>query len=51
MLATIQFRIFLSFRLLSENVKIRIYKTVIAPVVLYGCTIWPLTLRYLRTGC
>jgi hypothetical protein len=35
----------LSFYLLSKNVKIRIYKTVILPVVLYGCETWSLTLR------
>jgi hypothetical protein len=29
----------LSSRLLSKNVKIRIYKTIILPVVLYGCEI------------
>jgi hypothetical protein len=27
----------LSYCLLSRNVKIRIYKTIILPVVLYGC--------------
>jgi hypothetical protein len=27
------------------NVKIRIYKTIILPVVLYGCETWSLTLR------
>jgi hypothetical protein len=27
----------LSSRLLSKNVKVRIYKTIISPVVLYGC--------------
>jgi hypothetical protein len=27
----------LSSRLLSKNIKIRIYKTIILPVVLYGC--------------
>jgi hypothetical protein len=31
--------------LLSKNVKIRIYETVILPVVLYGCETWSLTLR------
>ncbi|KAJ4447230.1 hypothetical protein ANN_09234 [Periplaneta americana] len=31
--------------LLSKNLKIRIYKTVILPVVLYGCETWILTLR------
>jgi hypothetical protein len=35
----------LSSCLLSKNVKIRIYKTIILPVVLYGCETWPLTLR------
>jgi hypothetical protein len=35
----------LSPRLLSKNVKVRIYKTIILPVVLYGCEIWSLTLR------
>ncbi|KAJ4435669.1 hypothetical protein ANN_18285 [Periplaneta americana] len=28
-----------------KNVKVRIYKTVILPVVLYGCEAWTLTLR------
>jgi hypothetical protein len=31
--------------MLSRNVKIRIYKTIILPVVLYGCETWSLTLR------
>jgi hypothetical protein len=44
MLATIQFRI-LSSCLLSRNVKIKIHKTIILPVVLYGCETWSLTLR------
>jgi hypothetical protein len=36
----------LSSRLLSKkNIKIRIYKTTILPVVLYGCETWSLTLR------
>jgi hypothetical protein len=35
----------LSFRLLSRNVKVKIHKTVILPVVLYGCETWSLTLR------
>jgi hypothetical protein len=35
----------LSSRLLSKNLKIRICKTIILPVVLYGCENWPLTLR------
>jgi hypothetical protein len=35
----------LSSRLLSTNVKVKIYKTIILPVVLYGCETWSLTLR------
>jgi hypothetical protein len=34
-----------SSRLLSKNLKIGIYKTIILPVVLYGCETWSLTLR------
>jgi hypothetical protein len=35
----------LSSSLLSKNVKIKIHRTVILPVVLYGCDTWSLTLR------
>jgi hypothetical protein len=35
----------LSSHLLFKNIKIRIYKTIIFPVVLYGCATWSLTLR------
>jgi hypothetical protein len=35
----------LSSLLLSRNVKVNIYKTIILPVVLYGCETWSLTLR------
>jgi hypothetical protein len=35
----------LSSRLLSKNVKIKIYKTVLLPVVFCGCATWLLTLR------
>jgi hypothetical protein len=35
----------LSFHLLSKNIQIRIYTTIILPVVLYGCKTWSLTLR------
>jgi hypothetical protein len=35
----------LSSRLLSKNTKITVYRTVILPVVLYGCETWSLTLR------
>jgi hypothetical protein len=35
----------LSSHPLSRNVKIKTYKTIILPVVLYGCETWSLTLR------
>jgi hypothetical protein len=35
----------LSSHLLSKNLKIRIYKTIILAAVLYGCETWSLTLR------
>ena len=47
----------LSSRSLSKNLKIKIYRTIILPVVLYGCETWSLTLReerrlrVLRTWC
>jgi hypothetical protein len=44
MLATIQSRV-LSSHLLSGNVKVKLYKTIILQVVLYGCETWSLTLR------
>jgi hypothetical protein len=31
--------------LLSKNVKIKIYRTIILPLVLYGCESWSLTVR------
>jgi hypothetical protein len=44
MLATIRFSL-LSSRLLSRNIRVKIYKTIILPVILYGCETWSLTLR------
>ena len=47
----------LSSSLLSKTLKIKIYRTIILPVVLYGCETWSLTfreerrLRCLRIGC
>jgi len=47
----------LSSSWLSKNVKIKIYRTIILPVVLCGCETWSLTLReertlrFLRIGC
>jgi hypothetical protein len=47
----------LSSRLISKNLKVKTYKTVILPTVLYGCETWSLTLReehrlrVLRTEC
>jgi hypothetical protein len=38
-------RSLLSSRLLSKNLQVKIYKTIILPFVLYGCETWPVTLR------
>ena len=35
----------LSSSLLPNNLKIKIYRTIILPVVLYGCETWSLILR------
>jgi hypothetical protein len=40
-----QYKTVLSFRLLSKNVKIKINKTMVLPVVLWGYETWFLTLR------
>jgi len=45
------------FHLISKDAEIKMHKTVIIPVILYGCITWPLTLMKehseadLRTGC
>ena len=39
----------LSSRLLPKKLKIKTYRTIILPVVLYGCEAWSLTLREERT--
>src|SRR5215469_9468837 len=47
----------LSASLLSKTLKIKIYRTIILPGVLYGCETWSLTMREerrlmcLRIGC
>jgi hypothetical protein len=38
-------QILLSSRLLSRNVKVKIYKSITPQAVLYGCETWSLTLR------
>jgi hypothetical protein len=35
----------MSCRLLSKNLKIKIYRTIILPVALYGCETWSLVLK------
>jgi len=35
----------LSYSLLFKNLKIKIYRTIIVPVVLYGCKTWSHILR------
>jgi hypothetical protein len=37
--------VILSSSLLPKNIKIKIYRTIILPVVLYGCETWSLTLK------
>jgi hypothetical protein len=36
---------FSAFQFAIQNLKIEIYRTIILPVVLYGCETWLLTLR------
>jgi hypothetical protein len=47
-LIIIRCRIFCLPVLLSKSVKIKIYTTIILPVVLYGCKTWSITLRVKR---
>ena len=35
----------MSSRIVSKNLKIKIYRGIILPVILYGCETWSLTLR------
>ena len=44
-LCTAKCRICWGYLWLSKNTKIQIYRTIILPVVLYGCRTWSLTLR------
>jgi hypothetical protein len=37
--------IIMSSRLLSKNVKVKVHKAIILPVVLYGCKTWSLALK------
>ena len=39
----------LSSSLLSKNLKIKIYRTIILLIVLYGCATWSLTLKEERS--
>ena len=39
-----------SSSLLTKNTKIKIYRTIILPVVLYGCETWSLTSWEERAG-
>jgi len=45
MLAIIRYRIFCLPVCYPKTLKIKIYRTIIFPVVLYGCETWSLTLR------
>ena len=39
---------FLSSSVLTKNIKIEVYRTIILPVVLYGCETWSIILREKR---
>ena len=45
MLGIIRSRIFCHPGCCTKNLKIEVYRTIILPVVLYGCETWSLTLR------
>jgi hypothetical protein len=45
MLATIRSRAFGPLACYQKNIKVRIYETIILPVVLYGCETWSLIVR------
>jgi hypothetical protein len=45
MLTTIRLRTFCLLFCCQKNLKIRLYTTIILPVVLYGCETWSLTLK------
>jgi hypothetical protein len=49
MLAAILFKI-LSSHFFFNKLKIKIYETIILPVVLYGCETWSVTLRKQTEG-
>jgi len=35
----------LSSSLVTKNIKVEVYRTIILPIVLYGCETWSITLR------
>jgi hypothetical protein len=45
MMIIINHQSLLSSHLLSRNVKVKIFKTIFLPIVLYGCETWSVTLR------
>jgi hypothetical protein len=45
MIVTIYFRIWLSSSVVTKDLDIKTYETIIIPVVLYGREAWSLTLR------
>jgi len=45
MLAVIWCQNLLSSSLISKNIKIKIYRTIMLPLVLYGCETWSIILR------
>jgi len=49
MLANYSVQNLLSSSLLPKNLKIKAYRTIILPIVIYGCETWSLTLREERS--
>jgi hypothetical protein len=43
MLVTICFRTFFVSHLVSNDIKVKLYRNIIMPVVLYGCEMWSVT--------
>ena len=41
----INYKLFYSNTIVFSNLKIKIFKTITIPIVLYGCETWSLTLR------
>ena len=45
-MVTVYFCLLCEYWLLSKNLKIKIHRNIVLPVVLYGCETWSLTLIF-----